>query len=106
MTTVRIFEHNGMYQGYEADGHSGFAEAGEDIVCAAISVLTVNTANAIETLTDDPVEASEDDGYLVCRFPEGLSEQGALLMDSMILGLKSIESSYGKSFINVNTEEV
>ncbi len=106
MTTVRIYQKNGSYQGFEADGHAGFAEEGEDIVCAAISVLTINTVNSIETLAKDKVEASEDDGNLTARFPDGLSHEGTLLMDSMILGLMSIENSYGRSFININTEEV
>ncbi len=106
MTEIRIFQKNGTYQGFVAEGHSGFADSGEDIVCAAISVLTVNTANAIEALTKDTVLSSQDDGYVTCRFPDGLSHDGKLLMDAMILGLKDIERSYGRSFINVNTEEV
>ncbi len=106
MTEVRIFRKDGRYIGFEAVGHAGFADYGEDIVCAAISVLTINTVNSIETLSKDKVKASENEGNITCHFPEGLSDAGMLLMDSMILGLQSIETSYGRSFIKVNTEEV
>ena len=42
MTKVTIFKQQGLYKGFEVSGHSGYADAGEDIVCAAISALTIN----------------------------------------------------------------
>ena len=36
--------------GFLAKGHAGFSEAGQDIVCAAASVLMINTVNAIEEI--------------------------------------------------------
>lgn len=105
MTTVRIFRSEDRYKGFVSDGHSGFAEAGSDIVCAAISVLTINTINSIESLAGDRVEASESDGHLECHFPEKLSEKGNLLMDAMILGLKSVGENYRES-LRIEIEEV
>ena len=37
----------------EVKGHAGYDEYGKDIVCAAVSVLTVNMANSVEKFTDD-----------------------------------------------------
>ena len=37
MTKVEIFNQNGRISGFAVSGHSGYAEAGSDIVCAAIS---------------------------------------------------------------------
>lgn len=34
-------------------GHTGYAEKGHDIVCAAVSILIYNLQNSIERLTDD-----------------------------------------------------
>ena len=34
-------------------GHAGYAEEGQDIVCAAVSALIINTVNSLETFTDD-----------------------------------------------------
>ena len=54
MTTVTIYQtKNGIYKGFELSGHAGYAKSGADIVCAAISMLTTNTINSIETFTDD-----------------------------------------------------
>ena len=42
----------GEYLGFDAKGHAGYAEAGDDIVCAAASILMINTANALELYAD------------------------------------------------------
>ena len=42
--------------GFKVSGHALFAEAGSDIVCSAVSMLTINTINAIEEfLPDEPM---------------------------------------------------
>ena len=40
MTKIRLFFNGNDIIGFSAEGHTGFADRGEDIVCAAISVLT------------------------------------------------------------------
>ena len=46
MTTCRIVKETEQAS-IEVKGHAGYAKRGEDIVCAAISVLTINTINSI-----------------------------------------------------------
>ena len=41
------------YVGFDMEGHAGYAEAGEDIVCAGVSALVINALNSIERFTDD-----------------------------------------------------
>ena len=55
--------------GFRSEGHSGYAEEGEDIVCAGISVLVINTINSIEKLTDviPKVSSDEETGMISCR---------------------------------------
>jgi len=110
MIDVVIYEHEGGYAGFKAEGHAGYAESGQDIICAAVSVLTINAVNSIEALTGDPVEAEEMDGFLSCSFPQGLSAEGSLLMDSMILGLRQVaeieEAESEERFLNVIITEV
>ena len=33
------------YAGFDMEGHAGYAEAGEDIVCAGVSALVINALN-------------------------------------------------------------
>ncbi len=37
MTKIEIFNQNGRINGFAVSGHSGYGEAGSDIVCAAIT---------------------------------------------------------------------
>jgi hypothetical protein len=78
-------------------GHAGFDQSGRDIVCAAISILVINTINSIEELAAEKiiVDADEKAGTIECHFPNEINEKATLLMDSMVLGLKGIEHDYG-----------
>lgn len=37
MTTIRFYRSQDRLTGFTCQGHSGYAEAGEDIVCAAVT---------------------------------------------------------------------
>ncbi len=78
-------------------GHAGFGQSGNDIVCAAISVLVINTLNSIEKLAMENVitKSDEREGCIECHFPDEINDQTKLLMDSMVMGLKEIEKNYG-----------
>ncbi len=108
MTAIEIVKHNGEYRGFECHGHAGYAEEGEDIVCSAISVLTINTVNSIDHFLDDEVTftANEKEGIMQCYFCGEPSKEASLLMDSLVLGLESIVSQYGKQYIRLEIREV
>ena len=66
---------------------------GKDIVCAAVSVLTVNMANSVEKFTDDGFEGTvwmKRQVSLIFHFTGTVSAESKLLMDSLILGLTDI----------------
>ena len=71
MTTIVIFKSKDSYKGFTCMGHAGFGPSGHDIVCAAISILVINTLNSIEELAKENVitESDEKEGYLECHFP-------------------------------------
>ena len=76
-------------------GHAGAAPYGQDIVCAAVSVLTINLYNSIRTLTGDLVTASVTEDQTVIGW-EHLSEAGRVLVDAFFLGICSIAEPSGK----------
>ena len=73
MIKVTILKHTDQYKGFIISGHAGYAEEGYDIICSAVSVLSINTANSIETLAHIPIRAEEEDGYLSCQFEKELN---------------------------------
>ena len=104
MTTITITKSsNDTYKSIECLGHAGFAEYGNDIVCSAISVLTINLINSIDKLTDDKisVDQNEDDGYISISFENEPSKEADLLLRSFELGIDSIFREYGKKFLNI-----
>lgn len=108
MIQVTVFRDSDQsYRGYMVSGHAGYDEAGRDIICACVSVLTQNTANSIERFTDDSIRGEMgEEGYLKVEFPDGISAESKLLMDSMISGLTDIVEAYGKQYLKIRFKEV
>ena len=104
MTTVTITRSSDdNYRSIEVRGHAGFADAGGDIVCAAVSVLTINTVNSIEKFTQDDFTGFQDDkkGIIRIEFESAPSLEADLLLRSYELGVRSISEQYGKKFFNI-----
>ena len=61
MTKVVFFKSGDTYWGFEEQGHSGFASSGNDIVCSAISAMTMLVINAIEVAYASDVDYDIDE---------------------------------------------
>ena len=99
----------GEYQGFTCHGHAGYAAYGEDIVCAAISVLVINTINSLDEITGEEMDVvmDENSGVIRCFFVnQPLKETSRVLMDSLVLGLTHIEKQYGKKHCKLHIKEV
>ena len=106
MIHANIIRNGKGIEGFDITGHAGFAEAGEDIVCAAVSVLAINTINTLEKLLKQKFELVEDQkngGLLqVALSDEGQNDPAVqLILSSLELGLKDVEQSYPK-YIKTN----
>ena len=106
MITITVKKRKGTYLELISKGHAGYAEEGQDIVCAAVSVLIINTVNSLEAFTDDKFAAREDHGIVELILEGSVSDKTTLLLDSMILGLRDIQTQYGNEFIRLKIEEV
>ena len=109
MITVTIYQnHDGEYTGFNCIGHAEYAEAGEDIVCAAASVLVINTVNSVEGLVQDAFDCvtDEESGLIDFTLKKGYSKESLLLIRSMVLGLQGIQNNYGNEYIRIIFKEV
>ena len=94
---------------FSFDGHAGYADSGDDIVCAALSVLVINTLNSIEAFTEDVPEvySDEETGSIRAEFPMNYGRDTDLLIRSLILGVKQIsERDDYRSYVELIFEEV
>ena len=95
--------------GFHTCGHAEYAEEGQDIVCAAISVLVINTMNAIEAFTDDETSLVSDEvsgkiDFLVKGNP---SKEAQLLLDAMVLGIEDMaDDDIYRNYMDLTYEEV
>ena len=107
MINIKVYKEGEFYTGISIKGHAGYAESGEDIVCAAISVLAINTLNSIETLTKDTFEEniSERQGFIEFKLIGAISPSAEILMLSLVLGLQSVAAE-NKKYITLTLEEV
>jgi uncharacterized protein YsxB (DUF464 family) len=93
--------------GFTVSGHAGYAESGKDIVCAAVSALTINTVNSVEELTDNKFKLAQDEaGRIEFKFDEKSDENGQLLLGSLSLGLTELAKEYGDRHLQVYFKEV
>ena len=106
MINITVKKRIGSYLDFLSKGHAGYAEEGQDIVCAAVSALIITTVNSLEKLTDDKFDVQEKDGFVSIHFRNDLSERGMLLMDSLLLGLTEIAGSYNNRYLTVKVKEV
>ena len=47
MTKIVFFHNDGHFYGFEEHGHTGYAESGEDILCSALSAMTMLIINTV-----------------------------------------------------------
>lgn len=99
MIRAQINQHDEVISGFKLTGHAGFSEEGQDIVCAAVSVLSINTVNALEKLAQAQFDLKEDSangGYLELTLSnqDQKDPKTQLLLETLALGLSDIEESY------------
>lgn len=108
MIKVTIFRDSNGYRGYKFEGHAEYADPGEDVICAAASVLAINTVNSIEQFTCDKIKVNvgEDAGNLELKFLDEVSDESNLLIGALALGVKTIIEDYSEKYIQLLFKEV
>lgn len=77
-----------------AEGHAGYGPKGQDIVCAAVSVLLY--AYAAELLRIGTKADIRDEGDTFEIVPEEISEHEKTAYQTVMTGLRMLEDSYEK----------
>ena len=109
MTKITIFRNrDNEFLGFECLGHAGYAEEGEDIVCAGISALVINTVNSLGLYTKDAfsTDSDEETGKISLSFSSPAGHDADLLMKSLVVGLQGIQNTYGNDYIILKFREV
>ena len=101
MISAILYHGEGGLTGCRMTGHSGQAEEGHDIVCAAASILGCTCVNALESVCGIIPEITEnDDGVLAFHLPELTPEENAkaqILMGALQKGLSDLAEGYPRN---------
>lgn len=106
MIHILITKHKQQYRGFSVSGHAGYAEAGSDIICAAVSVLSVHTVNGIEEFTTSSIDYTCEDGLITVNFSDDFTAEAKLLMDAYVSSVKQTIQQYGRQYIHLEIKEV
>ena len=100
MTTVTFHTEGSRITGFDASGHSGYAEEGGDIVCAAVA----STVRLIECVLNDvmglcaSVKVNEKTALISLRIPGSLGQTAEstcqTLLTGMMVYLTELHSEY------------
>ena len=76
MTKIVFFRSGGVYYGFEEIGHTGYGEAGDDVLCAALSAMTMLIINTVEVAYASDVEytINDDTTHIMVRSKSALLE--------------------------------
>ena len=95
MIRVRIErDSTGRIQGFEAKGHAGAGPRGNDIVCAAVSVLTDSVFLGLDRHLKRELEWDADSGDISVRLKEAPDELTEAILATLVLGLTEIQKIY------------
>ena len=95
MITAIFYFKNFNVESFEISGLAFAGEPGEDLVCAAVSAVSIGLTNSIISLDESELTIKMEDGYL---FVENIPSTDAAqtLMFGMLTSLNTIEEDHFK----------
>lgn len=103
MTKVKFFTNSENYfTKIEVSGHTGYDEAGKDILCAALSGIVQACALGILNVCNVKANVEKNDsiGYFMLELPNKISneklKETQIVFLTMFEGVKDLQKGYSK----------
>ena len=98
MTRCEFFTEDERIKGFSVSGHSGYAEAGSDIVCAAVSTAVKLAECTINDVLGEHAKCkvNEDEARITLTLPAACESEEAVqaVLSGMMLTLCSLRDDY------------
>ena len=98
MTKCEFFTEEDRITGFSISGHSGYAEAGKDIVCAAISAIVTLAEATINDVcgAKAKVRVKEEDARITLTLPAICDEEESVqaVLAGLLLYLCNLRDEY------------
>ena len=96
MTSITVYRRRRLPVALKVEGHSGYAESGADIVCAAISVLVqalhIGLTDYVHIVPD--VKVNEDTALIELRWQNDGGSELNVLVETIVKALYETARSY------------
>ena len=98
MTRCEFFTEGDRITGFTVSGHSGYAEQGQDIVCAAISAVVAMTEATINDIcgAKAKVRVKDEQARITLTLPTSCDEEETVqaVLSGMLVTLLSLKEDY------------
>ena len=98
MTRCEFFTENDRINGFSISGHSGYAESGSDIVCAAVSAAVAMAEATINDVcgANAKVRVKDEQARITLTLPEVCDEEDTIqaVLAGMLVYLCSLRDDY------------
>ena len=96
MIKVTVFTSDNGITGFESSGHSGYADEGSDIICAAVSSAVFMTVNTLTDIVKCQAKIDVSDGNMSFHIVTKLSEAQQIL-EGFKLHIEALAADYPKN---------
>ena len=102
MTKCKFFKLKDNFVGFECNGHTGYAEYGEDVLCATISGIVQSCQIGLMQVLEVEINLSRNDDsrYIKIELPKNLSNeklsQSQILFKTVYQSIKDLMQGYSK----------
>ncbi|MBR3357631.1 MAG: ribosomal-processing cysteine protease Prp [Solobacterium sp.] len=94
MIIVRIQEENSRIREVIVTGHAEADEFGKDLVCAAVSAITIGLCNALDEMTDSVGFEMEDNRIRI--YVPVMDETAETVLRAGVIQLKTVAEVYSE----------
>ncbi len=103
MIRAEFYDSKGLLNGFSISGHAGYAERGNDVVCASVSSAVQLIVNLLNEFDCEP-KMKVGNNFVECRTTAS-PDTASSMLEQLKLHFEAILEEYPKT-INITTSEV
>ncbi len=104
MILAEFSKKNNDYKGFRVSGHAGYADSGQDIVCAAVTTAVSFAANLITDGFGCKAEAEAEENAIVCKVKKPDSSANTII-SMLVEQLRQISEEFPET-VHITISEV
>lgn len=104
MISANFQKHKGSLVGVVVSGHAGFAQMGQDIVCASVTSALQMVANGITEVLGVKANVQVEENTIALRLPKSCDSRAQDFLQALYLHLGLLAQDYSENIALTLTE--